>query len=108
MLPDEKVIYNLGSIDRIPAGEGRTFLVENTAIAIFHARDGKLYATQASCPHKGGPLSDGLVGSGKVICPLHAYTFDLSTGTALNNACSGLMTYAVTRSDNGEILLNLE
>jgi nitrite reductase (NADH) small subunit len=70
-------------------------------VAVFHARDGRLYATQADCPHRGGPLADGLVGGGVLICPLHERRFDLTTGEAQDGDCS-LAVFAVTvRPDGG-------
>jgi nitrite reductase (NADH) small subunit len=87
---------DLGPIDRIPPGEGQTFLVGECEIAVFRTREDTVYATQARCPHKSGLLADGLLGGGKVICPLHAYKFDLATGTPLGNGCAPLQTY---RSD---------
>ncbi len=100
--------YNLGPVYNIPQGEGRTYRVENTAIAVFRTRDGNLFATQAACPHKGGPLSDGIVGGCQVICPLHSYKFDLATGTSVGNTCDSLKTYPVTLSEAGDILLSLD
>jgi len=89
------VPYDLGSIDRIPPGEGQTFRVAKREIAVFRTRDDELLATQARCPHQAGLLADGLVGGGKVICPLHSYKFDLATGTPLGNACASLRTYRI-------------
>jgi nitrite reductase [NAD(P)H] small subunit len=100
-------VRNLGHIDRIPVGEGRMFEIDGVPVACFRARDGSVFATQALCPHKEGPLADGLIGGGQVICPLHAYKFDLETGTPVGNQCEALATYAVSVSDEGEILLRL-
>jgi nitrite reductase (NADH) small subunit len=98
--------YDLGSIDRIPPGEGQTYLVAGREIAVFRARGtDAVYATQARCPHKAGLLADGIVGDGKVICPLHSYRFDLATGTALGNACSALATYHTEITDDRRVLL---
>lgn len=96
----------LGALAAIPEGEGRTFVVDGRRLAVFRGRDGALFATQAECPHKGGPLADGLLGSGTLICPLHSLKFDLTTGKALNGDCS-LRTYAVSLSDNGQLLVDL-
>jgi nitrite reductase (NADH) small subunit len=85
--------FDLGPIERIPPGEGQTFLVDEREIAVFRTRDDTVFATQARCPHKAGLLADGLVGGGRVICPMHSYNFDLSTGTPLGNACASLRTY---------------
>ena|SRR5437879_6418579 len=106
MMNTGQVLYNLGPLDRLPRGEGRTFLIENTPVAIFRTRQDEVFATQASCPHKGGPLADGIIGAGKVICPLHAYKFDLANGKAAENSCMALKTYTVSVSETGDLLLN--
>ncbi|MBV9707955.1 MAG: Rieske 2Fe-2S domain-containing protein, partial [Chloroflexi bacterium] len=65
-------------------------------------------ATQSACTHKGGPLADGLIGAGKLICPLHAYKFELATGQPLGHTCAALTTYPVSLSETGDILLSTE
>ncbi len=70
----------IGSIESISPGQGRCFVIEGEEIAVFHQRDGRVFAVQNRCPHRRGPLAEGLVGAGKVICPLHAHRFDLETG----------------------------
>ena len=103
---DGDVRYDLGSIDRIPPGEGQTFLVAGREIAVFRARGADaVRATQARCPHKAGLLADGIVGDGKVICPLHSYKFDLATGAAIGNACQSLATYHTEITDDRRVLL---
>lgn len=99
---------NLGPADLIPLGEGRSFQVGDALIAVFRARGGQLFATQALCPHKRGPLADGIVGGGKVVCPLHAYRFDLATGRPVQNDCKALQTYPVHISEDGDIVVSLE
>jgi nitrite reductase (NADH) small subunit len=49
------------------------------AYAVF-SLDGELVVTDGACPHKGGPLAEGLLRDGAVVCPWHWYTFDLATG----------------------------
>ena len=99
--------HDLGPADRIPLGEGRTFDLGGTRVAVFRARDGQVFATQAACPHRGGPLADGLMGERCIVCPLHAFKFDLATGAPLGHACGSLATYAVSVGDDGHILLTL-
>ena len=99
-------IHRLGPIDSIPPGEGRAFLVGGREVAVFRTRGGDLFATQARCPHKGAPLADGLVGDGKIVCPFHAYAFELRTGEPVMNACPSLETHEV-RLEAGEIVLAL-
>lgn len=94
----------LGPVSIIPNGEGRVYSVNGEKIAVFHTRGGAVYAVQAACPHKGGPLADGLVGGTTLICPLHAWKFDLATGQALFGDC-GLKTYPVRIDDAQQIIL---
>lgn len=94
----------LGPVSSIPPGEGRVYAVNGENIAVFHTRGGAVYAVQAACPHKGGPLADGLVGGTTLICPLHAWKFDLATGQALFGDC-GLKTYPVRIDDAQQIIL---
>jgi nitrite reductase (NADH) small subunit len=94
----------LGPVSAIPPGEGRVYAVNGENIAVFHTRGGGVYAVQAACPHKGGPLADGLLGGTTLICPLHAWKFDLTTGQALFGDC-GLKTYPVSVDDSEQIIL---
>jgi nitrite reductase (NADH) small subunit len=106
-LKNKGTIYNLGSLEQIPVGEGRTFQLGSTTVAVFRARDGKVLATQALCPHREGLLADGLVGNNKVVCPLHSYKFSLLTGQPIGNDCQALQTYAVALDETGDIVLAL-
>ncbi|HTT74800.1 MAG TPA: Rieske 2Fe-2S domain-containing protein [Candidatus Binataceae bacterium] len=96
----------LGPLARIPPGEGRTFNTSGERVTVFRTRGGELFAVQASCPHRGGPLADGILGAAKLICPLHAWTFDLRTGQALLGE-SNLTTYHVRLNDDQEVVLSL-
>jgi nitrite reductase (NADH) small subunit len=69
----------IGSAADVPLLEGRTVTVGGRRIAVFRTRDG-FHAVDAACPHKGGPLADGLVADNCVTCPLHGWRFDLRTG----------------------------
>lgn len=96
---------NLGPVDAIPCGEGRNYEVAGERIAVFHLRSGEIFAVQALCPHKNGPLADGLVGNGMVICPLHAWKFDLKTGDPILGSCP-LKTYPVALDRTRSIILS--
>jgi nitrite reductase (NADH) small subunit len=98
-------IVNLGSVGRIPVGQGRCYVVGSEEIAIFRQRNGQLFAVQNRCPHRHGPLSEGVVGGGRVICPLHAHRFDLQDGAGSEpEEC--VRVYPV-KNVEGEILLRL-
>jgi nitrite reductase (NADH) small subunit len=85
----------VGAVDEIPVGEGRTFAVDGDQIAVFRLRDGSLRAIDAVCPHKGGPLADGLADDRVVVCPLHGHTFDMCTGAEAGGADMAVRSYPV-------------
>ena len=96
----------LGPIDVIPPGEGRTFAAGGEKIAVFRTRTSGIFAVQAECPHRGGPLAEGLVGGAVLICPLHSWKFDLATGNTLFGDC-GIKTYPVRVDEAGEVVLTI-
>jgi nitrite reductase (NADH) small subunit len=93
----------VGNLDEIPVGEGRAFAVDGENVAVFRLRDGSLRALGAICPHKGGPLADGLIDGRVVICPLHGFTYDLSTGAELAGGGGAVCAYDVTADNDGSI-----
>ena len=78
--------YTVGMVEDVPPGEGRDFVAGSTQIAVFRLRDGSLHATQAACPHAGGPLADGQTDVNVLVCPLHQYAYRWSDGTSTNGA----------------------
>ncbi|MDY6996064.1 MAG: nitrite reductase small subunit NirD [Actinomycetota bacterium] len=89
----------VGKLDEVPVGEGRTFAVDGAQIAVFRLRDGSLRAIDAVCPHRGGPLADGLADDRVVVCPLHNHTFDLCTGSEASGAEMSVRAYSVEAVD---------
>ena len=99
---------SLGRVDEIPVGEGRAFAVDGRQIAVFRLRDGSVRAVDAVCPHRGGPLSDGIADGRVVICPLHSYTYDLVTGAEVANGGAAVRAYSVYVDDRGQIRLTTD
>jgi nitrite reductase (NADH) small subunit len=99
--------HAIGKLSQIPKGEGRTFEIGELRVAVFHTRDGGVFATQASCPHKGGPLADGLTDSTTVVCPLHDRVYDLRTGAGIGTDCD-IQVYPARAAADGTILLVTE
>jgi nitrite reductase (NADH) small subunit len=98
--------HDICALADIPPGEGRLFEVAGTQVAVFHMRDGLVYATQAECPHRAGPLADGLIGGTTLICPLHERSYDLTTGKGVgNDDC--LAVYPARVADGGRVMLSL-
>ena len=99
--------YKVGSLDAVPRGEGWVFAIGDMRLAVFRTHADQVFATQERCPHLGGPLADGLIDRGAVICPLHDRTYDLRSGAGLNTECI-LRTYPVRVSADGMIVVGLE
>ena len=75
-----------GALVPLPAldGAGRgAFTHDGRAYAVFTTEDG-VVVTDGVCPHKGGPVGEGLLRDGGVVCPWHWYVFDLATGACRN------------------------
>jgi nitrite reductase (NADH) small subunit len=93
--------------ESIPLREGRSVEVGGRSIAIFNLGD-RFLAVDNHCPHKGGPLAEGIVSGTTVVCPLHAWKVDVETGTVKNSASPVpcIETFP-TRVEAGVILLEL-
>jgi nitrite reductase (NADH) small subunit len=91
----------------IPPREGRAVTVGNREIAIFNLGS-RFLAIDNRCPHKGGPLADGIVSGATVVCPLHAWKMNLETGKGVSapSESSCVRTFP-TRVEDGVILLEV-
>ncbi len=98
--------YAIGPVEQIPLGEGRAFEVMGLHVAVFRTRADQVYATQAACPHREGPLADGMLGGSTIVCPLHDRSYDLVSGKELGGGCD-LTTYPIRREASGMLMLTL-
>jgi nitrite reductase (NADH) small subunit len=85
--------FKVASIDSIPVQEGRKIRFRGWDFALFHLAGGEFRATDNRCPHKQGPLADGLVAGEAVYCPLHNWKISLKTGCALANGTGQVRVY---------------
>ncbi len=74
-------------------------------IAVFRTNEGKVFALLDRCPHKGGPLSQGIVFGTSVACPLHNWTIGLADGCAQSPDVGCTVPFAV-KVEAGEVSLN--
>jgi nitrite reductase/ring-hydroxylating ferredoxin subunit len=81
-------------VGSVTSGEGIVVELEGKTIALFHI-DGKYYATQNRCVHRGGPLGEGVLEGTVVTCPWHGWEFDVSNGTCPGNPKARIETYPV-------------
>ena len=98
--------FNIGSIDQVPEGQGRCFVLGRQQVAVFRSRDGRIFAVQNNCPHRQGPLSEGIIGSDTVVCPLHGHKFNLMTGKG-SEAHECIKVFKV-RENNRNIVVQMD
>lgn len=96
---------DIGAIGDIPVRGARVLKSPVGCIAIFRTAEAEVFAVSDKCPHKGGPLSEGIVHENKVTCPLHNWVFDLNTGEAQGADDGRIDTYAV-RVESGRIMFD--
>ncbi len=71
---------SVATVADIPVGHGALLDVEGVTFALFNAGGGRFHATSPVCPHEDGPLAEGWLEAGAVVCPWHGFDFDLGTG----------------------------
>ncbi|SDK75438.1 nitrite reductase small subunit NirD [Aliiruegeria lutimaris] len=96
---------DIGALDDIPARGARVVKTAFGCVAIFRTGEDQVFALEDRCPHKGGPLSEGIVHGQSVTCPLHNWVFNLETGLAQGSDEGAVPTYPA-RIEQGRILLD--
>ena len=96
---------DIGALEDIPLRGARKVKTKEGCIAVFRTDEETVFATSNVCPHKQGPLNEGIVHGNKVTCPLHNWVFDLETGQAQGADEGSIETFQV-RVENGRVLLD--
>jgi nitrite reductase/ring-hydroxylating ferredoxin subunit len=89
----------------IAPGTARMFEVNGKEIALYNL-DGRFCATTNICPHQGGPLAEGMLEGGMIVCPWHAWQFDVCTGSSPVNPRAKIETYPV-KVEGQDIYVNV-
>ncbi len=97
---------DVGDAAAVPLRGARVVSTPGGNVAVFRAADGTLFALRDQCPHKGGPLSEGIVHGHSVTCPLHNWVISLQTGKAqgADEGCTPTIPVAVV---DGRIQLGM-
>jgi len=93
-------------VGEIPQFGGRTVRAGPTEIAIFRLSDDRIRAVENRCPHKQGPLAEGIISGDTIICPLHARKINLESGEVLPPDSGCVKTYPV-KVENNTVFLQL-
>lgn len=91
---EEKTFHRVAHIEEIPLKTGKAVQVGKQEIALFNL-EGRFYALNDFCPHRGASLAEGFLEGGRVLCPLHLFDFDLATGACGNMPHLQACTYPV-------------
>ena len=97
----------VAALDGVPPREGRTVEIGDREIALFNLGD-RFLAVDNRCPHRAGPLADGIVSGNAVVCPLHAWKVCLETGDVERpaGAAACVRTYP-TKVDSGSVWIEV-
>ncbi|MDC7682787.1 nitrite reductase small subunit NirD [Asticcacaulis sp. BYS171W] len=99
---------DVGAAIDVPHQGARRVETDLGAIAVFRTVDNEYYAVMDKCPHKGGPLSEGIVHGRHIACPLHNWSFSLESGEAVGaDAGKGCTPTVPLRIEDERILLGL-
>ncbi|HEX5049919.1 MAG TPA: nitrite reductase small subunit NirD [Gammaproteobacteria bacterium] len=90
---------DVGPLASLPARGARVVRVGDASIAVFRTSAGEVYALRDVCPHRGGPLSQGIVHGDRVTCPLHDWVIDLRSGRATGADEGSTPTFPVRVAD---------
>ncbi|MBH1974667.1 MAG: nitrite reductase small subunit NirD [Rhodobacteraceae bacterium] len=96
---------DIGALADIPQQGARVVKTAAGCVAVFRTAEDQVFAIDDACPHKGGPLSEGIVHGNSVTCPLHAWVFSLETGMAQGVDEGAVQSYPA-QVEAGRILLD--
>lgn len=96
----------VAGVEAIPLREGRSVRLGAHEIAIFNLGD-RFLAVANRCPHQGGPLADGIVAGGTVVCPLHSWKVCLESGAVRKPDVAACVPTYPTRIEDGVVFVGL-
>ena len=91
--------YELGPVSEVPLRGTRRVVIHDQTIGLFRTATDRIYAIDDQCPHKKGPLSQGIVHDNCVTCPLHNWVINLETGDAQGADTGSVTVYPVEIKD---------
>lgn len=95
---------DIGAVEDMPLRGARCVDTPRGRIGLFRVADGRVLAIRNECPHKGGPLSEGIVHGTSVTCPLHNWVISLETGL-VQGADEGAVETIPVRVEDGRVLI---
>lgn len=96
----------IACLEDIPRAGSRVVDFDTVRLAVFRTASDEVFAVKDQCPHRNGPLSQGIVHGNQVTCPLHGFKIDLASGEAVLPDKGCVRTYA-TKVEDGRVFLKL-
>jgi nitrite reductase (NADH) small subunit len=96
---------DVAAVGDVPIGRVKAFVAGGRTIALCHTADG-FFATDNTCPHRGGPLAEGDLMGNEIVCPWHLWGFDVATGLCAGNPEISITTHQV-RVDGERVMVRL-
>lgn len=97
---------DIGAVEDVPLRGARRIVTAEGPVAIFRTGDGEVFALKDQCPHKQGPLSQGIVHGHSVACPLHNWVIDLATGEPTGaDAGKGCTPVVAVMAEGGRLFI---
>jgi nitrite reductase (NADH) small subunit len=106
MIMSNEIWTDIGALDQISRRGARVIRTPKGCVAVFRTHDDRAFALEDRCPHKGGPLSQGIVHGTSVTCPLHNWVFSLETGAAQGPDVGRALSFPL-RVEAGRLLIDL-
>jgi nitrite reductase/ring-hydroxylating ferredoxin subunit len=89
----------------LPVGRAKSIRIANRTIALYHTPKG-FFASDGTCPHRGGPLGEGDIIGDEIVCPWHLWGFNVHTGVCEGNRDISIVTHEV-RVEDDRVLVRL-
>jgi nitrite reductase (NADH) small subunit len=105
MTATEQAWIDIGAIEDIPLRGARVVKTAHGCVAVFRTAENEAFAIDDRCPHKGGPLSQGIVHGTSVTCPLHNWVISLESGAAMGTDKGAVRTFTL-QVVGGRILID--
>jgi nitrite reductase (NADH) small subunit len=97
---------DVGAVEDVPLRGARRVITARGPVAVFRTGDGRVFALKDQCPHKHGPLSQGIVHGHAVACPLHNWVIDLATGEPIGaDAGKGCTPVVAVMVEGGRLFI---
>jgi len=99
------MFVEVANVDDLPVGRARVCTIGEQRIALYHTSKG-FFASENTCPHRGGPLGEGDIIGDEIVCPWHFWSFEVASGVCPGNPELKIVTHEV-RIERDRVLVKI-